>query len=268
MNSLFESNLSAITYVPYFFAGSIFIFATIGWYFGRYRLKLHGGSGVAVRDSLAAAIFGLSALVLGFTFSTAANRYSMRVDSIRAQAQILGDVYGSLKYLAPNDQIEIKKSLNDLLNLRLTVYRDANSRLDIDQGAGKMSAAIRTVYEQATQAVLNAPASSQALANEILLPQVRSLSTVFADGLINTKSHPPSLLMRFLYALLCVGAFLIGYTMAVKNESDWLLAGLYIILVGFSLYVILSLELPNILMPYEEINREFLILKESVNFAR
>ena len=268
MNSLFESNFRVIAYVPYLFAGSIFIFATIGWYFGRYRLKLHGGSGIAVRDSLAAAIFGLSALVLGFTFSTAANRYSIRVDSIRAQAQILGDVYGSLKYLAPSDQVELKQSLNDLLNLRLTVYKDASSRLDIDRSAEKISAATRKIYEQATQAVRNAPVSSQALANEILLPQVRSLSTVFADGLVNTKSHPPSLLMRFLYALLCVGAFLIGYTMAVKNESDWLLASLYIILVGFSLYVILSLELPNILMPYEEINREFLMLKESVSLAR
>jgi hypothetical protein len=51
--------------------------------------------------------------------------------------------------------------------------------------------------------------------------------------------------------------------MAVKNENDWLLAGLYIALIGLSLYVILSLEMPNILMPYEEINRELLLLKET-----
>jgi len=69
--------------------------------------------------------------------------------------------------------------------------------------------------------------------------------------------------MRFLFFLLCIGAFLIGYTMAVKNENDWLLAGLYIALIGLSLYVILSLEMPNILMPYEEINRELLLLKET-----
>lgn len=223
----------------------------------------HGVSGVAVRDSIVAAIFGLSALVLGFTFSSAANRYSIRVDSIRAQAQILADVYGSLKYLAPSDQVELKKSLNDLLTLRLTMYKNANNRLDIDQGSGKISAATRKISEETIIAIRNAPAGSQALANEILMTQVRSLSTIFAVGIINTKSVPPAILMRYLYGLLCVAAFLIGYTMALKNESDWPLASLYIILVGFSLYVIISLELPNLLMPYDEINREFLMLKES-----
>jgi|GEM_PF-3224917 len=61
------------------------------------------------------------------------------------------------------------------------------------------------------------------------MPQVKNLSTVFAAGIINTKSAPLALLMRYLYELLCVGAFLIGCTMALKNESDWLLASLYII---------------------------------------
>jgi hypothetical protein len=42
------------------------------------------------------------------------------------------------------------------------------------------------------------------------------------------------------------------------------LATLYTLLIGISLYVILSLEVPNLLMPYDEINRDFLLLKEAV----
>jgi len=267
MSSPLELHLSIIKYVPLFFAVAIFIFTAIGWYLGHYRLRKNNGSEITVRDSLAAAIFGLSALVLGFTFSTAATRYNVRVDSVRAQAQILGEVYKSIRYLAPSDQVVIKNSLNDLLNLRLTIYKDAKSRLDVDKGAEKISETSRKIYEEVSRATPNAPAENQALANEILMPQVRSLSTVFAAGIINMQSHPPRLLMNFLFSLLCVGAFLIGYTMAVKSESDWLLAGLYIVLIGLSLYVILSLELPHLLMNDEEINREFLLLKDSVNPA-
>jgi hypothetical protein len=267
MSSPLELHLGIIKYVPLFFAAAIFVFTAIGWYLGNYRLRKNNGSEIAVRDSLAAAIFGLSALVLGFTFSTAATRYNVRVDSVRAQAQILGEVYKSIKYLAPSDQVVIKNSLNDLLNLRLTIYKDSKSRLDVDKGAEKISEASRRIYEEASRATRNAPAENQALVNEILMPQVRSLSTVFAAGIINMQSHPPRLLMNFLFSLLCVGAFLIGYTMAVKSESDWLLAGLYIVLIGLSLYVILSLELPHLLMNDEEINREFLLLKDSVNPA-
>jgi len=39
---------------------------------------------------------------------------------------------------------------------------------------------------------------------------------------------------------------------------------LYTLLIGISIYVILSLELPNLLMPYEEVNRDLLILKDAV----
>ena len=70
--------------------------------------------------------------------------------------------------------------------------------------------------------------------------------------------------MRFLFGLLCATAFLIGYTMAVKNENDWLMAIFYTATIGIALYVILSLEFPNLLMPYEEITRDLLMLKEAV----
>ena len=267
MNSIIYQNLDLIKYVPLFFAAAIFVFTAMGWFFGHYRLKKQSGSQVIVRDSLATAIFGLSALVLGFTFSTSANRYSVREDSIRVQAQTLGQVYESLKYLAPSDQLVLKNSLNDLLNLRLTIVKDPKTRLEVDKGADQVLEVTRKIYEQASRAALNAPPETQTFANEILMPQVRNLSTVFFTGIISQKAHPPSLLMRFLFFLLCIGAFLIGYTMAVKNENDWLLAGLYIALIGLSLYVILSLEMPNILMPYEEINRELLLLKEAVSAA-
>jgi hypothetical protein len=52
--------------------------------------------------------------------------------------------------------------------------------------------------------------------------------------------------------------------MVLKNETDWLLASLYTLLIGISIYVILSLELPNLLMPYEEVNRDLLMLKDAV----
>lgn len=264
MYSLFDSNLRAVEFAPLLLTVSIFLFTALGWYFGHYRLKRVGEHGVVIRDSLVAAIFGLSALVLGFTFSGAASRNADRMNSIRLQAQSLQDVYGSLQYLAANDQLVIKKSLDTLLDLRLSVYKNIKSMSNVDSGALEISKAIRKIQEEVRRVVPNAPAANQALVSDLLMPQVASMAAAFSAGIINTKSHPPSLLMKFLFALLCIGAFLIGYTMAVKKEADWLLASLYTILIGISLYVILSLEVPNLLMPYEETNREFLLLKSMV----
>ena len=261
MHSFLESNLRVIEFAPLLLTVSIFIFTTLGWYFGHYRLKKLGDDGVVIRDSLVAAIFGLSALVLGFTFSGSASRYADRMQSIRVQAQALQDVYSSVKYLAPSDQTEIRKSLDALLDLRLSVYKNITSMADVDSGALEISNAIRKIQEEVRKASSNAPLANKSLVSDLLIPQVGGLASAFTTGIINTKSHPPGLLMKFLFALLCIGAFLIGYTMAVKKESDWLLATLYTLLIGISLFVILSLEVPNLLMPYEEINREFLLIK-------
>ena len=264
MHSFFESNLHIAQYVPFGLIIAIFIFTGIGWSVGFYRLKKYGESGAVIRDSLAAAIFGLSALVLGFTFSGSASRYVDRMDAIRVQSQTLQEVYSSLKYLNKNDQVAVKKSLDDLLNVRLTAYKNLKTISDIDAGGAKIMAATRKIQEDVTQATLHTSSENKAFATGLLTPQVSNLATAFAAGVIDTKSHPPSLLLKFLFALLCIGAFLIGYTMVLKNETDWLLASLYTLLIGISIYVILSLELPNLLMPYEEVNRDLLMLKDAV----
>ena len=265
MHPFLESNLELIKYAPAFFAVSISFFMGLGWLFGRYRAKKHGKNSVVVRDSLAAAIYGLSALVLSFTFSNASNHYDIRIEAVRIQANAIKEVYLSTSYLQAADQRSIKKSLLDLLDLRLAAYKDNKTMHEVNLGAEKISTLVRQINEDVVKASLSAPSSSKYLVGEILAPQMGNLVTVLNAGAIKFKSHPPKLLMRFLYLLLCMGGVLIGYTMAVKNESDWILAFTYLVIMGIALEVIISLENPTLLMPYEEFNRDLLLLKESLS---
>ena len=109
-----------------------------------------------------------------------------------------------------------------MLDARLSVYKNINSLSDIDVGAEKVLAATRKIREEVMKATLNTSSENRTFVTELLTPQVKNLATVYAAGIISAKSHPPTILMRFLFMLLFVGAFLIGYTMVVKNESDWL----------------------------------------------
>ena len=71
-------------------------------------------------------------------------------------------------------------------------------------------------------------------------------------------------MMRFIYTLLCVASLLIGYTVAMRGETDWFLAMVYLLLMGFGIYVILALEYPNLLMPFDEFNEDLLRLRNSL----
>lgn len=260
MEPLYGLSLSLVRYAPAFFAVSITLFIGLGWAFGRYRVKKQG-EGIVVRDSLVAAIFGLSALVLGFTFSSASSHYDSRIEAIRMQANSIRDLYASTKYFQPEDQIAIKRSLLDLLDLRLAAYENIEAMSDIDIRSDKISSLVKKINEEVVNAALNSPQKNAPMISQIVYPQMNNLVTIFNAGILKTKSHPPTLLMRFLYILLCAGALLIGYTMAVKQESDWFLAAIYVMLMGFGLHVILSLEYPSLLMPYGEFNRDLLHLK-------
>mgnify|MGYP000199182874 FL=1 len=183
---------------------------------------------------------------------------------MRTQANAIRDVYQSINYLQPQDQSNIKKQLINLIHLRLAAYQNLQSMNDIDVGSEKLSVQLRKITENVIEASSNASPANKQMVGEILMPQMRNLVAVFNVGVVKTKSHPPLLVLRFLYVLLCMGALLIGYTMAVKNENDWFLAVTYVVLMGFGLYVILSLEFPNLLMSYEEFNKDLLILGNSL----
>lgn len=264
MEPLYGLSLELVRYAPVFFAISIAFFMAVGWYFGHFRMARRRGGSVVVRDSLVAAIFGLSALVLGFTFSSASSHYDTRIEAVRTQASSIKDLYGSTKYLQMNDQAKIQKLLVELLDLRLVAYENIHAMGDIDHASNKVSALVAKIHEEVIQASLRTSPENASMTSQILMPQMNNLVTVFKIGALKTKSHPPTLLMRFLYILLCIGALLIGYTMAVKHESDWFMAVIYVLIMGYGLHVILSLEYPNLLMPYGEFNRDLLLLKNSL----
>lgn len=259
MPNFIENHLNIVKYAPLIFFISILTFLIIGWLFGKYRLRTTDK--VIVRDSLAAAIFGLSALVLGFTFSGANDHFDKRMSLIRAQADAITQTYQSSKYLSPKDQIEVRNSLKEIVEDRLELYKKVNTFDDLNENITRLGNKLNEFNELMILRIPRAPANSKELADRILRPQVDNMISVLRDSLLNAKHHPPIILERFLFALLSIGALLSGYAMAVKNEEDWFLTFMYLGLMGFALYVIFALEFPNELFPYETFNADLLRVK-------
>ena len=256
MPDFIGNHLNIVKYAPLIFFISILTFLIIGWLFGKFRLR--SSDKVIVRDSLAAAIFGLSALVLGFTFSGANDHFDKRISLIHAQADAISQVYQSSKYLGPKDQIEVHNSLKVILADRLALYKEVNTFDDLNENIARLGNKLNEFNELMMLSIPRAPIGNRELADKILRPQADNLTVVLRDGMLNARHHPPVILERFLFALLSIGALLSGYAMAVKNEEDWFLTFIYLGLMGFALYVIFALEFPNELFPYDSFNADLL----------
>ena len=256
MPNFIGNHLIIVKYAPLIFFVSILTFLLMGWLFGKYRLRT--SNQVIVRDSLATAIFGLSALVLGFTFSGANDHFDKRVSLMRAQADAITQIYQSSKYLSLKDQVEVRNSLKEILEDRLELYQEVNTFADLNANIARLGDKLNEFNELMMLSIPRAPIGNRELAEKILRPQTDRLMEVLRDGMLNARHHPPPILDRFLFALLSIGALLSGYAMAVKNEEDWFLTALYLGLMGFALYVIFALEFPNQLFPYESFNADLL----------
>jgi len=261
MQYFLENHIYIVKYAFLMFFVSILIFLLIGWLYGRYRVS-HSDK-VATGDSLSTAIYGLTALVLAFSFSSATDHYDKRMSLIHDQAHVLKQVYKSSNYLSSTDRLMIQNNLKQILTLRISKYQNIKSMDELDRNNDALEASLTSLNEEINKAIARAPASTKDLADTILRTQLSHLIDIFQEGVLNGKRHPPQIIDRFLFALLSTGALLSGYMMAVKKEEEWFLTSLYLGLMGISLYVIFALEFPHLMHNPELMNEDFLKLQRA-----
>jgi hypothetical protein len=253
---LVSHHIWLVKYVPLIFLSAITAFLLIGWFFGKYRVKK--SESVTVRDSLVTAIFGLSALVLGFTFSSACQHFNDRMAGARIQALLLENTYDLCSYLNAEDKATLRKLLLGILQSRLAFYNNIKSLDQFDDRMSDFRGQLNGFNEMMTLSISRAPLENKVFAEKLLGAQSVQLLDALKAEILNAKNHPPAIIEGFLLVLLTTGALLSGYAMAIKKEDDWFLAGIYLALIGFTLVVIFSLEIPYQLMDHTVMNCDLL----------
>lgn len=262
-NIWISDHLDFLQHLPFIFSVAVGLFFVIGWCYGKFLLRT--GGRLVIKATIASAIFGLSALVLGFTFSSAASHFDSRVNNIRAQAFTLNKVYQSVRSLNLVGQAALQQSLRDLLNLRLATFKNLKSLDELEERLQRWSDKLEEIDAAISTEAVNASAKDQALIDRYLRPQFNNLVDSFNTGALIAKNHPPLIIVEFLFIMLCVSALLGGCAMAVEKEEDWLLTAIYLILMAYALFVIFSLEFPNQLFDYDTLNRELLQLQNKMS---
>lgn len=255
------SHLMSARLTPVIIGLLVLIFTGLGWLLGKYRLKANTKQ-IAVRDNLVTAVFGLSALVLGFTFANATVSFNLRMNENLDVATALEEVFVSTKYLEPSDQLQMKKSLRALLDYRLVAHMPSSiSTVGFSTIIEKTALLVRKINEDFITAKQNVTPANRAFVDHLFTAQVAALSAVIQSSTARMKSHLPQVVMELLIVLLAIGGILTGYSMAIKNETDWLLSIFYVAVVSVTFNVILLLEFPSAFMPYDDFNQDLIRLK-------
>lgn len=101
-----------------------------------------------------AATLTLLALIIGFSFSMATDRYNQRKDLEEAEANAIGTELLRADLLAPEDAARVRKLLGDYLDQRILFYniKDRSPRLQIADRTSRLQADLWTSLRETARA--------------------------------------------------------------------------------------------------------------------
>lgn len=194
--------------------------------------------------ALEAAIFGLLALLIAFTFSGAAARFDARRHLVVEEANAIGTAYLRLDLLPAATQPALRDSFRRYLDSRLDAYRKMP---DLDAARAELARSEAVQAEIWTQAVSACPrAEGGTPACMLLLPALNQMiditTTRKAAGLI----HPPAIVFVMLGAVALISALLAGYNLTGDSTRNRLLMLGFAATIAVTVYVILDIEYPRL----------------------
>ena len=197
-----------------FLASAVLIVAAgeIGHWLGQ-RAADHGGENVA---TLKAAILGLLALMIGFTFAMAQARFESRREAVLSEANTIGTAALRARLLPPPHNAETLALLRDYVRVQLDVTQRIPSPADIVAAVAQSNALQEALWQQArvvvgkNQAMVPTGLFIQAL-NEMIDARARRLAAA--------RSRVPNVVMLALYATAALAIGYASYGRALKGRN-------------------------------------------------
>jgi len=134
-----------LTHYPVLVFAVAFVSLSLASVAGAWLRRRNSGISEEQKEDLSvilAASLTLLALIIGFSFSMATNRYDQRKSFEEGEANAIGTEFLRADLLPPADAASVRKLLNDYLNQRIVFYtnKDDAQRMRIDERINQLEA--------------------------------------------------------------------------------------------------------------------------------
>jgi hypothetical protein len=232
--------------MPIFFFATLFFvgLALACMEFGR-RIHLRRreeklSSGLGVIDG---AVFGLMALLLGFSFSGAVSRFDVRRELIVQETNAIGTAWLRVDLLPVAAQPEIRDNFRAYLDARLAFYKNlepnrarATEELALSQKLqGKIWAeSIAAAKQTNSTAVLT-----------LVVGSLNEMIDITTTRFVALQTHPPMGIYITLVLLALGSAVIAGFGMGDSDKRPWLHTVVFALALTLTVYTIIDLEFPR-----------------------
>ncbi len=185
------------------------------------------------------ATLGLLALLLGFSFALAAERFSDRVQLITQEANAIGTVWLRCDLLPDADREATRQVLRAYTGYRIEFYdaTETTARARAIAESERLQNSIWTAFVTTAKA---APERA-----EILLPPVNELIDLHGSRVAASRRHMPGVLLGLLVVCSVVSMASVGYGCGVAGKRNVVLTTALTFLIAGTLWAIIDMDHPR-----------------------
>ena len=223
-------------------AGGMLGFLEWGRRSGMKHLDITQQPGRAGVGAVEGSLYALFGLLLAFTFSGAADRFSSRRMLALDEVKSVAAVWKRLDHLPEPGRTRLR----DLVRRHATENERAHrEKRSLEKFKGDM-AGLAVLEDEIWAETLKALA--QPGTPSVIMPVTGSMTTMFEKRMARGEAldrHPPMLIYGMLLILGWVCAYLTGFGMAEAKVQSWTHVIAYVGIVSMTMYVIFDLEFPS-----------------------
>jgi uncharacterized membrane protein (Fun14 family) len=210
---------------------------------GRSRTSKNTEASRAHINGIQAAILGLLALLLAFTFSLALQRFDTRSEAVVDEANAIGTAFLRADLLPPSLRDEARIAISRYLDARV---QEATLPLPEQEARAKLNAAAAGAQGDIWGiAVRASQLNANSLTPHLFVEAVNQLIDSYGKRSAALSQHVPGLVLSLLFVTLLLSGAILGFTAGVAAHRPSLATYVLVGLMVVSVFIVLDLDRPR-----------------------
>lgn len=219
---------------------AMFLALEVGWRIGSRGRRSGDEGGRSQVSAIQAAVLGLLALLLGFTFSMAGQRFEARRTLILQEANEIGTAYLRTDLAEEPERSVLRDALRQYVDVRVAFYesREEDSRR-FERDSERLHSRL---WETTVVAAEKNPTPVRAL----LVASINAVIDIHSDRIAALQNHVPPVILWMLFVVGALGAGMTGYASAFEDPRYWVPTTTMLLLISSVILVIVDLDRPRV----------------------
>jgi hypothetical protein len=189
-----------------------------------------------------AAVLGLLALLLGFTFSMSASRFDTRKQLILEESNAIGTTFLRARLLPEPRRTEVSNVLRRYVDVRIEFYMSGTDRIKLRQATDQTEQLHNELW---SRAVAVAEKDPRAVTTGLFLQSLNEMIDLHAKRMAALDNHVPETIFMLLYVVSVLSMGLVGYGCGLGTRRNLLATMTAAFLVASVILLLVDLDRPR-----------------------